>query len=154
MDNYGICISLACSSSSDDLVASFRPKVELSNDIMFSQASVSSSPTLSGSGRLGSHVLLKRTNGGSYESFSVGSGNVSEVRMSKSAIISTEGNTPLFACGDELSRRLCLWNLPRFQVHNYLRPHPKPILDLKYARAATGFLGCISEDVCQVFTCS
>lgn len=84
----------------------------------------------------------------------MGTGNVSEVRMSKSAIVSTDGNAPLFACGDELSRRVCLWNLPQFQVHNYLRPHPQPILDLKYARGTgPGFLGCISEDMCQVFTC-
>ena len=149
MDSYGICISRACSISRDDLLASFRPRVELSNDIMFSQASISSSPGLSGSaGRLGSHVLLKRANSGSYESYPICSGNVSEVRMSKSAIIPTEGKTPL------LPRRVCLWNLPQSKVHSYLRPHPKPILDLKYARApVSGFLGCMSEDMCLVFTC-
>lgn len=154
MDNYGICISLAYCSSTDDLVASFRPKVELSNDTMSSQTPLSPSPTLPGSGRLGSHVLVKRTNGASYESYSIGTGNVSEVRMSKSAIIFSEGSNPLFACGDEWSRRVCLWNLPQFQVHSYLRPHPQPILDLKYTQASgPGFLGCISEDMCQVFTC-
>ncbi|KAJ6851573.1 E3 ubiquitin-protein ligase RFWD3-like [Iris pallida] len=153
VENQGVCISLASGSSSDYIVASFRPKVEFSNDGMPSQASSSPSPTVSGPGRLGSHVLMKRVNGASYQRHAVAYGNVSEARMSKSAIVSQD-NSLQFAYGDESSHGVCLWDLPSFQVNNHLKPHPRPILDLKYAHTSgPGFLGCVSEDVCQVFTC-
>lgn len=155
MENQGVCISLACGSSCNDIVASFRPKVELSTDSFGSQISQSLSPTLSNSGKLGSHVLLKRVDSSSFRRHEIGYGNVSELRMSKSAIICRDGKNPLFAYGDESTYGVCIWDLPSFQVHTRLKPHQHPILDLKYQRSSTGpgFLGCISEDRLQLFTC-
>ncbi|KAG1355004.1 putative E3 ubiquitin-protein ligase RFWD3 [Cocos nucifera] len=155
MENQGVCISLACGSSCNDIVASFRPKVELPSDGIASQTSLSPSLTLSNSGKFGSHVLMKRVDGSSFRRHEFGYGNVSELRMSKSAIICRNGKNPLFAYGDESTYGVCLWDLPSFQVHTHLKPHQHPILDLKYQRNSTGpgFLGCISEDRLQLFTC-
>ncbi|AQL06337.1 Transposon protein [Zea mays] len=60
MENQGVCISLACSSpSSDVLVASYRPRVELPDAIATSQASTPQSPAPTGSGKLGCHTLRR-----------------------------------------------------------------------------------------------
>ncbi|KAM0938826.1 putative transcription factor WD40-like family [Dioscorea sansibarensis] len=156
MENQGICISLACSSSADELVASYRPKVEVSNDTASgSQFSSSPSQPISGCGKLGTHVHIKRLSGMRYCRHRDSFGYVSELRMQKSAIISVEGRYPLFAYADESTRGVCLSGLPSFQVVNHLMPHPKHILDLRYAKASgPGFLGTISEDKLQLFTCS
>lgn len=156
MENQGICISLSCSSSTDELVASYRPKVEVSNDTASSsQTSSSPSQPISGCGKVGTHVLIKRLNGTQYFRHRDGFGYVSELRMQKSAIISTECSNPLFAYADESTRGVCLSELPSFQVVNRFMPHPTHILDLRYAKASgPGFLGTISEDKLQLFTCS
>ncbi|KAJ0970159.1 hypothetical protein J5N97_023036 [Dioscorea zingiberensis] len=65
MENQGVCISLACSSSTDELIASYRPKVG-GNDTSSSQSSASPSTPISGSGKVGTHVLIKRLNGTHY----------------------------------------------------------------------------------------
>lgn len=155
MENQGVCISLACGSSCREIVASFRPKVELSNDSIPSQTTLSSSSPLYNSGKIGSHVLIRRVDDSSFQRHEIGYGYVSELRMSKSAIICRDGNSPLFAYGDELTHGVCIWDLPSFQVHTSLKPHQHPILDLKYQRISTGpgFLGCISDDRLQLFTC-
>ncbi|KAL0927191.1 hypothetical protein M5K25_001354 [Dendrobium thyrsiflorum] len=153
LESQGICISLACDSSGTDIVASFRPKIEISRDPMPSQTPPSPSQPLYLAGKLGSHVHLKRING-KYFQGNVVSCYVSEVRMSKSAIICAEGKNPLFACGDESTHGLCLWNLPSFQLHSRYQPHQYPILDIKYSCSVRlGLLGCISENKLQVFTC-
>ncbi|KAJ3681903.1 hypothetical protein LUZ60_014476 [Juncus effusus] len=156
LNNQGICISLAC--SSDNIVASFRPKVDLGQsqtDPSLSQT-ISPSPTLSNSGKLGSHVSLKSNN----ESMSfcidqVCHGNVSELRMSRSAIVQLGGNNKLslFAHGDESLRGIRVWGLPSFVRYADLNPHRDPILDLRYARgfSGPGFLGCLSEEMVQIF---
>ncbi|KAH7663040.1 E3 ubiquitin-protein ligase RFWD3 protein [Dioscorea alata] len=156
MENQGICISLACSSSTDELVASYRPKVEVSNDTAScSQTSSSPSQPISGCGKVGTHVLIKRLNSTQYFRHRNGFGYVSELRMQKSAIISSECSNPLFVYADESTRGVCLSELPSFQVVNRLMPHPTHILDLRYAKASgPGFLGTISEDKLQLFTCS
>ncbi|PKA48243.1 E3 ubiquitin-protein ligase RFWD3 [Apostasia shenzhenica] len=154
VEDRGICVSLACGSSSSDIVASFRPKILLPNDSLSSQTTLSSSsPAVLAAGKLGCHVSMKRVNETHFQKVDVAGGYVSEVRMSKSAIICTEGNNPLFAYGDESYRGMCIWDLPSFQVHSRHPPHQYPILDLKYSSyAGSGFLGCISENRLQVFT--
>nr|CAD1835159.1 unnamed protein product [Ananas comosus var. bracteatus] len=157
MESQGVCISLACGTpSSDDIVASFRPKVDLTNDAnaISSQISVSPSSMLSNSGKLGSHVLIKRVNGTSFHKDQVGYGNVSGLRMCKSAIISSRSSHSLFAYGDELLHGVRIWRLPSFQEYTVLKPHRSPILDLRYATCPTGpkFLGCVSEEKLQVFS--
>uniref|UniRef100_A0A0E0IVZ0 RING-type domain-containing protein n=1 Tax=Oryza nivara TaxID=4536 RepID=A0A0E0IVZ0_ORYNI len=157
MENHGVCISLACNPpSSDLLVASFRPKVELSDDGT-SQAGKSQSPTPSASGKLGCHALIRRTSNTSFARDQICRGNVSGLRMSKSAIIPCTGRSNqqhLFAYGDESLRGVRTWRLPSLQTFADLRPHRQPILDLRFAESSsTGerYLGCLSEDRLQVF---
>lgn len=157
MENRGVCISLACCGSLDSMVASFRQKVELFNDSMTSQIPMSPSPSpiLSTTGKIGSHVLITWVDGLSFQSQEVGKSIVSELRMPKSAILCTEGDNSLFAYGDESSHGVHIWGLPSFRTYAKLKPHQHPILDLRYDRRSTGpgFLGCISEDRLQVFSC-
>ncbi|KAK3157054.1 hypothetical protein QOZ80_2AG0115560 [Eleusine coracana subsp. coracana] len=58
MENQGVCISLACNPSSDLLVASYRPKFEVPDGGVISQAVTPLSLTPTGSGKLGRHVLM------------------------------------------------------------------------------------------------
>ncbi|KAL5225623.1 hypothetical protein ABZP36_012262 [Zizania latifolia] len=156
MENHGVCISLACAPpSSDVLVASFRPKVELPDDGT-SQVGKSQSPTPSASGKkLGCHALIRRTDDtGSFAKDQICKGSVSGLRMSKSAIIPLgRSNQHLFAYGDETLGGVRTWRLPSFQTFTDLRPHRRPILDLRFAESSAGdrYLGCISEERLQVF---
>ncbi|XP_047043572.1 E3 ubiquitin-protein ligase RFWD3-like [Lolium rigidum] len=154
-ENQGVCISLACAAPSSDLiVATFRPKVELSVDGTSSQVAISQSPTLSSSGKLGCHALMRRASGTSFVKEQTCNGNVSELRMSKSAIIpSIRNNQHLFAYGDESLSGIRTWQLPSFQAFSDLKPHRRPILDLRFAQSSTGekYLGCLSEEKLQVF---
>ncbi|KAG8092438.1 hypothetical protein GUJ93_ZPchr0012g20891 [Zizania palustris] len=154
MENHGVCISLACAPpSSDVLVASFRPKVELSDDGA-SQLGKSQSLTPSGSGKLGCHALIRRSYGGSFAKGQICKGSVSGLRMSKSAIIPLErSNQLLFAYGEETLGGVRTWRLPSFQTFTDLRPHRRPILDLRFAESSAWdrYLGCISEERLQVF---
>ncbi|KAJ1296387.1 hypothetical protein BS78_01G296400 [Paspalum vaginatum] len=155
MENKGVCISLACvPSSSDLLVASYRPKVELPDDSATTQAVTSQSPALTGSGKLGCHTLLRRTTTTSFAKDQICNGNVSELRMTKSAIIPCGGNQHLFAYGDESLYGVRTWQLPSFQTYTDLKPHRQPILDLRFAESSTGvrYLGCLSAEKVQVFT--
>ncbi|KAM0905579.1 hypothetical protein ACQ4PT_017290 [Festuca glaucescens] len=155
MESQGVCISLACAAPSSDLiVATFRPKVELSVDGTSSQVAISQSPTLSSSGKLGCHALMRRASSTSFVKEQTCNGNVSELRMSKSAIIPCSGNSQhLFAYGDESLSGVRTWQLPSFQAFTDLRPHRRPILDLRFAESSTGekYLGCLSEEKLQVF---
>lgn len=154
-ENQGVCISLACAPPSSDLiVATFRPKVELSGDGTSSQVAISQSPTLSRSGKLGCHALIRRTSNTTFVKDQSCYGNVSELRMSKSAIIPCSGNSQhLFAYGDEVLRGVRTWQLPSFQGFTDLMPHRSPILDLRFAQSSAGekYLGCLSEEKLQVF---
>ncbi|OEL23623.1 hypothetical protein BAE44_0015359 [Dichanthelium oligosanthes] len=156
MDNRCVCISLACAPpSSDLLVASFRPKVEASEDANASQVYLSQTPTRSvGSGKLGHHALIRRTGNASFAEGTTCYANVSEVRMSKSAIIPYGDNQHLFAYGDESLRGVRTWQLPSFAIHADLRSHRQPVLDLRYAESSGGggYLGCLSEEKLQVFS--
>jgi len=155
MENQGVCISLACTSQSSDLlVASYRPRVELPDDSATTQAATPQSPALTGSGKLGCHTLLRRTTTTSFAKDHICSGSVSELRMSKSAIIPCGGNQHLFAYGDESLYGVRTWRLPSFQRYIDLKPHRQPVLDLRFAESSTGerYLGCLSAEKLQVFT--
>ncbi|XP_062209560.1 uncharacterized protein LOC133911363 isoform X1 [Phragmites australis] len=154
MEIQRVCISLACAPpSSDLLVASFRPKVDASEYATTSQVYLSQTPTRSGSGKLGHHTLLRRTGNMSVAEGTTCYANVSEVRMSKSAIIPYGDNQRLFAYGDESLRGVRTWQLPSFAIHADLCSHQQPILDLRYAESSGGgrYLGCLSEEKLQVF---
>ncbi|RCV46966.1 hypothetical protein SETIT_9G574000v2 [Setaria italica] len=158
MDSQRVCISLACAPpSSDVLVASFRPKVEASEDATASQVYLSQTPTRPvGSGKLGHHALVRRTGNASFTEGPTCYANVSEVRMSKSAIIPYGDNQHLFAYGDESLHGVRTWQLPSFVIHADLCAHRQPILDLRYAESSGGgrYLGCLSEEKLEVFKIS
>uniref|UniRef100_J3LJ39 RING-type E3 ubiquitin transferase n=1 Tax=Oryza brachyantha TaxID=4533 RepID=J3LJ39_ORYBR len=154
-DNQRVCISLACAPpSSDLLVASFRPKVDPSEDATSSQVYISQTPTPSGRGKLGSHALIRRAgNSSSFTEDRTCSAFVSEIRMSKSAIIPYGNNQQLFAYGDESLRGVRTWRLPSFEMHSDISTLQQPVMDLRYAESSTGgrFLGYLSTEKLQVF---
>ncbi|BAH91959.1 Os03g0108200 [Oryza sativa Japonica Group] len=154
-DNQRVCISLACApSSSDLLVASFRPKVETSEDATASQVYLSQTPTPSGGGKLGYHSFIRRAgNSSSFTEDRTCSTLVSEIRMSKSAIIPYGNNQHLFAYGDESLRGVRTWRLPSFEMHSDLSSLQQPVLDLRYAESSSGgrYLGYLSTEKLQVF---
>jgi E3 ubiquitin-protein ligase RFWD3 len=156
MENRRVCISLACAPPlSDLLVASFRPKVESPSqeDGISSQVYLSQTLQPSGSGKLGHHTLIRRTGKASFTEGKTCYASVSEIRMSKSAIIPYGNNLHLFACGDESLYGVQTWQLPSFAMHAGLSPHRQPILDLRYAESpgVGGYLGCLSEERLQIF---
>ncbi|CAA7390848.1 unnamed protein product [Spirodela intermedia] len=147
-ENQGVCISLACGGSGTDAVASFRPLVHTGVG-----GGGAGSTALTGPVRLGTHVLLKRVDGRSFRRHEAASGNVSDVRMCRSAIVHAEGGGTAFVYGDEASHGLSVWDVASFQVVKRLKPHEHPILDVKFSKYASGpgLLGCISENRIQVF---
>ncbi|KAG9441824.1 hypothetical protein H6P81_017678 [Aristolochia fimbriata] len=101
LENQGVCISLAYCGNSENIVATFRPKVHFFHD-QNSQPSASTTP---GSPVLGSHFHLKRRDTNSYQNLGHVSAYVSEVRMPKSSVISLMDSNPLFAHGNEVKTK-------------------------------------------------
>ncbi|KAF6171454.1 hypothetical protein GIB67_017978 [Kingdonia uniflora] len=153
VENQGVCISLAYCPFSGDIVSSFRPRVEMSNDTVGSQPPHLFSPTVSGQGVYGSHVHIKKT-GDCYQRLGSTIAKVNDVRLPKSAIINVENCNPIFAYEDEGTHRLSLRELPSLRVSQNLEHHQHPILDVKYAAHSSGIglLGCISESKLQLFS--
>ncbi|XP_043699819.1 E3 ubiquitin-protein ligase RFWD3 [Telopea speciosissima] len=152
MENQGVCISLAYSPMSDDIIATFRPKVETFNDTIGTQPSFSPSPSALGQGVQGSHVHVKRIGSSCYQSLGSTLTYVNGVRLSKSVIINLENCNPLLAYGDEATRSMKIWDLSSLRVIQTLEQHQHPIIDVKYASWGTGLLGYISEDKLELFS--
>ncbi|KAL2250666.1 UNVERIFIED_CONTAM: hypothetical protein Sindi_2188900, partial [Sesamum indicum] len=147
-DEHGVCISLAFCKSSDDIVASYRPKIEISGDLDFCQ------PTLTAPGQRtrGSHVLYRKM-GCTYKKLGATCANVSDIRLPKSTIIDGVYRNPVFASSDELTSELVLQELPSLMVVEHLKPKKYPIRDVKYHRQlSSGLLSCLTEDSLQLFT--
>ncbi|XP_061963342.1 uncharacterized protein LOC133687996 isoform X1 [Populus nigra] len=148
--NQGVCVSLASCASSDDIVVSYRPRVEMSNEFV-SQTLFKPSPA-TGQGVLGSHLHLKRV-GSNYEKLGIACSTVSGIRLPKSSIIDRQNQKPLFATGDEVSCGLILQELPSFTATQRLKSHQHFIYDVKYTSThSQGLLGCLSEDTVQLFS--
>ncbi|KAJ4977806.1 hypothetical protein NE237_008586 [Protea cynaroides] len=153
MENQGVCISLAYSPTSDDIMATFRPKVQTSNDAVGTQPSSSPSLTVLGQGIQGSHVHVKRMGSSFYHTVGSTSTYVNDVRLPKSIIINLENCNPLFAYGDEATRSMKIWDLSSLRVVQTLEEqHQHPILDVKYTCWGTGLLGYVSEDKLELFS--
>ncbi|KAK6943877.1 Zinc finger, RING-type [Dillenia turbinata] len=155
-ENHGVCISSAYSPSNDDIVASFRPKVEMLNEMAFSQPNLTPIPTGLGQGVQGSHVHLKRV-GNKYYQWGFSQANVNHIRLPKSLIIERKNERPLFASGDEFTGELVLQDLPSLAVVQRLQPSPfspiSPVLDVKHTNAwSPSFLCCLREDKLQLFS--
>ncbi|XP_021682349.2 uncharacterized protein LOC110666242 isoform X2 [Hevea brasiliensis] len=149
--NQGVCISLAHCPSSDDIVATFRPKVEMTNEMSVSQLSPTPCSII-GQRVLGSHLHLKRV-GDKYQELGIACATVSNIRLPRSVIIDRENEKPLFAVGDEETLGLILQELPTFTFTQNLKSHKHHICDIKCTSTLSqGLLGCLSEDRLQLFS--
>ncbi|KAI3908349.1 hypothetical protein MKX01_027371 [Papaver californicum] len=152
LENQGVCISLAYSPITDDIVASFRPRVQTPNDVVATQPSLSPSPPGRGQGVMGSHFLIKRVGGNSYHYMGSTLACVNNIRLQKSVILNLENRNPLFVYGDETTSGLGLRELPSLCTAQSLNRNQNAILDIKYSGTSErGLLGCVSEDRLQLF---
>lgn len=148
--NQGVCISLAHCPSSDNIVATYRPKVEMPDDHGISQLSQGPSSTM-GHHVQGSHVFMQRVNS-TYQRFGSMLASVPGIRLPKSTIIGMGNGTPVFACGDEAMSNLVLQELPSLTIIERLQSH-HPIRDVKYTTSIKpSLLCCLSEDTMQFFS--
>ncbi|XP_021289087.1 E3 ubiquitin-protein ligase RFWD3 [Herrania umbratica] len=148
--NQGVCISLAYCPNSDDIIASYRPRIDFSNEMASSQPLLT--PVI-GQGVWGSHVHLKRAGSNSYQKLGVTYANVNDVWLPRFTIMSIANHVCLFASGDELTGELVLQKLPSFTVVQRVKLPKHPIHDVKYSHAFDGgLLGCLSEDRLQLFS--
>ncbi|XP_051130324.1 uncharacterized protein LOC127250894 [Andrographis paniculata] len=141
-DKQGVCISVAYCPSTNDIVASYRPKIEPS-------AVEITQPTLAPCGQVtvGSHVLYKRLGCSRYHKLGTTFANVSDIRFPKSAIIDGVYPKPVFVSGDEATNELTLQELPSLNAVEWFKPLKPPIRDVKFARLpGSGLLSCLSED--------
>ncbi|KAM1053560.1 hypothetical protein ACFX2I_000984 [Malus domestica] len=135
LEDQGVCISVAYSPSTDNIVASYHPKTN-----------TSARPS-------GSQVLIKRVDDCFYHKMGSVPVHLNDFQLRKSAIVDIPDCYPLFAYGEELTRGLRLRELPSLKVSQNLEPHQHSILDVKYARSQDkGLLGCLSEDKLQLFS--
>ncbi|KAK3043057.1 hypothetical protein RJ639_002625 [Escallonia herrerae] len=152
-ENQGVCISLACCPKSDDIVASFRPKVEMSGEMNLSQSFPTPSTSLTGHGVQGSHVLYKRLGGRCYQKLGSTFANVDDLRLPKSAILDRGNHNVLFASADDTRRELVLQELPSLRAVQHLTSPNHPIRDVKYTHVGEKeLLSCLSDDMLQLFS--
>ncbi|PON49040.1 WD repeat containing protein [Parasponia andersonii] len=150
-EKQGVCISLAYCPSSDDIVASYRPKVETHNEVAISQPS--QTPNVIGQGIMGSHVQYKRAGSNSFQKMASTYATVNQIRLPKCAIIDLEEDKKLFASREEGACELTLQELPSFSVFQRLNSEGHPLRDIKYTNAVgQGLLGCLSGDMLQIFS--
>lgn len=150
-ENQGVCIALAYCPSSNHIVASFRPKVEMYNDSVVSQPSLTPATSPMGKGVRGTHILYKALGNSCYKRLGSTCASVTEVRLPKSAII-YNGNLQ-FASTNEVTCEVILQELPSFMVVQNLKSQMHPIRDVKYTNdLSSGFLSCLSEDRLQLFS--
>lgn len=149
-DNQGVCISLAFSPTSNDIVASYRPKMETWGNLEISQPALTAASTVCGV--QGSHVLYKKM-GCRIQRVGATVANVSDLRLPKSAIVEGLSENTWFAAADEATCELLLQELPSLRTVGHFKPRKYPVHDVKYSRvSSSGLLGCLSEDSLQLFT--
>lgn len=148
--NQGVCISLAYCPNSDNIVATFRPKVDVPDETVISQLSQAPSLNL-GHHVQGSHVLVKRL-GSSYQTLGSTSANVPGIRLPKSTIVELDDSNSAFACGDEATSNLVLQGLPSLTFTQSLQSY-HPIRDVRYAASQKpGVICCLGQDRMQFFS--
>nr|KYP70909.1 RING finger and WD repeat domain-containing protein 3 [Cajanus cajan] len=146
-DNQGVCISLAYCPSSDEIVASYRPKFDMSMDVPLSQPSPT--PLTSGYGVQGTHVLFNRMDSHHFQKAGSSYANVSKIRLPKCVIMDIENQSRVFASWDEVACELVLHELPSFRVLQQFKMLAQA-RDLRYS-PSHGILGCLSENSLQLF---
>ncbi|XP_057478678.1 uncharacterized protein LOC130766025 [Actinidia eriantha] len=151
-ENQGVCIALAYCPSSNHIVASFRPKIEIACDMAVSQPSLTPATSLMGQGVQGSHILYKNVGNRCYQKLGSTIANVNDIRLAKSAIIDRQNHDVLFASSNEATCELFLQELPSFMVVQRLTSQKHPVRDVKYTHdLSSGLLSCLSEDKLQLF---
>ncbi|XP_076960630.1 uncharacterized protein LOC143637044 [Bidens hawaiensis] len=147
LENEGrVCISLA-HSGGDDIVASFRPKLDMS-----SHMSVSQSPTLS-CGVEGCHVVYKRGGAHSYHKTESLVAEVDSIRLPKCSIINKPNHSPMFVTANEVTSDLVLHDVSKLSVVQRLKTPKNQIWDVKCTQIWNScVMGCLSGDVVQLFT--
>ncbi|CAM6094978.1 unnamed protein product [Calypogeia fissa] len=83
-------------------------------------------------------------------------GNKSQSLMTRTAIISESKSTPrsksLFACGDEGTNSVWLWDMKSCRLTDTLVPHQSPISDVKSVQIqGKDVLGCVSDGTFQIY---
>ncbi|XP_062117358.1 uncharacterized protein LOC133831167 isoform X2 [Humulus lupulus] len=151
-ERQGICISLAYCPSSDDIVASYRPKVEMHNDMATSQLSQTPSNVI-GQGIMGSHIQYRREGTNCFQKLASTHASVNQIRLPKCAIIDFSKDKKSFASREEGACEITLQELPSFSVYQRLNSERYPLRDVKYTNAlGHGLLGCLSGDLLQIFS--
>ncbi|KAL3825860.1 hypothetical protein ACJIZ3_021889 [Penstemon smallii] len=152
-NKHGVCISLAYCPTRDDIVASYRPKIEISGGLEVTQPTLAAfASQASGQGVQGTNVHFKRT-GCRYQKLGATCANVSDIRLPKSAIIEGVSRNAVFASADEVTCELVLQELPSLMVVDHLKVQKHPIRDFKYSRVlSSGLLSCLSGDFLQLFS--
>ncbi|KAI3795844.1 hypothetical protein L1987_38504 [Smallanthus sonchifolius] len=144
-----VCISLA-HSGGDDIVASFRPKIEMSCPMAVSQ----SFPTPSMScGVEGCHIFYKRSGAQSYQKTGSLVAHVDSIRLPKSCIINKLNRSPMFVAANEVTSDLVLHDISKLAVVQRLKTSKNQIWDVKCTQIGNSCaIGCLSGDVLQLYT--
>ncbi|CAM8894739.1 unnamed protein product [Rhodiola kirilowii] len=151
-ENQGVCISLAYCPGSDEAVASFRPRVDISNELSVSQTPLS---PFSGIGHpvLGSHILYNSFGTRQYQNLGSAAASVNNIRLPRSLIMDLGKENRVFVSGEDTNNDLVLQNLPSFGFAQRLKYPKHPMRDIKYAHGSNqGLLACLSEDTLQLFS--
>ncbi|KAL9267016.1 E3 ubiquitin-protein ligase RFWD3-like protein [Drosera capensis] len=149
-ENQGVCISLAYSPITDDIVSSYRPKVEAPRGTSATQPSQTLSPSMESSVP-GTHVAIRRVGDRFVKSGST-YGTVPAIRLPKSVVFDTEDQHPLFASGDEATSSLFVQDLRSLEVCQRLHCR-HPVHDLKSSRSmGMDLLSCLSGDHLRIFS--
>lgn len=141
------CTSVAYNIASKDVVATYRPKTQVSKPITTKLSSIY--------GELAPSILthIKRTASSFYFKSGSASAQLGYDWITKSTFINIENCHPMFAYGNDISNGLRLLEIPSLDVTHNLKPHQRPILDVKYSQSqGSGVLGCISKDKLQLFS--
>lgn len=145
-----VCVSFAYCPGTDEIIASYRPKVESTKEIGLTQTSCS--PSCLSPGVVGSHILFQNSGDNSYQKVGSYNGIVANVGFPRSAIIDSVNQRKLFAFGEETSSQLILRDVPSFSVVQRLNIEKPPIRDVKFSVGSNhGLLGCLSEDTLQLY---
>ncbi|KAL1822696.1 hypothetical protein ACET3Z_009474 [Daucus carota] len=153
-DNEGVCVSLACSSSNSNIVASYRPKVNMLNKESASQAVPTPSTNAMGNSVVGSHVSYKRTSSQCFQKLGSTCANVNDIRLPKSAIVDIRNDdAPLFVSGDEARGEITLQLLPSLLTVQHLTPQKFPVRDVKFTHGSnSSILGCLCDDILKLYS--
>ncbi|KAL8245791.1 hypothetical protein R6Q59_007007 [Mikania micrantha] len=143
-----VCISFA--HCNDDIVATFRPKIEMSTRMDVSQ----SLPTPSMScGVEGSNMFYKRSGAWSYKKTGYLVTEVDSIRLPKSCIINKPNHSPMFVVANEVTSELVLHDMTKMVVVQCFRTPKNQIWDIRCTQIWNScVLGCLSGDVVQLYT--